>query len=187
MAEQIRTLIWRSLGALGTEHAVLARGAGGHELKGHVVSVADEAPLYVHYVVFCDSSWRTRMVTIEVHHGLAHRRLSLTVTAGRRWFAGESEIIAVHGCLDVDLGVTPATNTLPVRRLDLAVGEQAEVTAAWVRFPDLAVAPLAQRYVRLSETVYRYESSTGFTAAIEVDEMGLVVAYEGAWIRAAAA
>src|SRR5579864_4908705 len=97
------------------------------------------------------------------------------------------EIPAVAGCLDVDLAFTPATNILPLRRLGLAVGESREMTAAWVRFPDLSVEPLAQRYTRLDERRVRYESRGGaFTADLEVDELGLVVSYPPLWERVAA-
>jgi uncharacterized protein len=96
------------------------------------------------------------------------------------------EIPAVAGCLDVDLAFTPATNLLPLRRLGLAVGESREMTAAWVRFPDLSVEPLAQRYTRLDEHRVRYESLGGaFTAELEVDELGLVVTYPPLWERVA--
>jgi hypothetical protein len=96
------------------------------------------------------------------------------------------EIPAVAGCLDVDLAFTPATNILPLRRLGLAVGESREMTAAWVRFPELSVEPLAQRYTRLDERRVRYESRGGaFTAELEVDELGLVVRYPPLWERVA--
>jgi uncharacterized protein len=97
------------------------------------------------------------------------------------------EIPAVAGCLDVDLAFSPATNILPLRRLDLAVGESREMTAAWVRFPDLSIEPLAQRYTRLDERRVRYENRDGsFTAELEVDELGLVVSYPPLWERVAA-
>lgn len=96
------------------------------------------------------------------------------------------EVPAVAGCLDVDLAFTPATNILPLRRLGLAVGDSREMTAAWVRFPDLSVEPLAQRYTRLDERRVRYESRGGaFTAELEVDELGLVVRYPPLWERVA--
>jgi hypothetical protein len=92
----------------------------------------------------------------------------------------------VHGCNDVDLSVTPATNTLPIRRLDLPIGKSESVIAAWVKFPELAVQPLSQRYTRLAKNTYRYESETGFSAEIGVDDLGLVTAYPGDWERIAA-
>ena len=96
------------------------------------------------------------------------------------------EIPSVACCLDLDLAFTPATNILPLRRLGLAVGESREVTAAWLRFPDLSVEPLPQRYTRLDERRVRYESRGGaFTAELEVDELGLVVRYPPLWERVA--
>lgn len=100
----------------------------------------------------------------------------------QQWQVDEQEREDLTGCVDVDLSITPATNTLPIRRLRLAVGESAEVTAAWVRFPALSVEPLRQRYTRLAENRYRYESlESGFTAELTVDDQGLVTHYPGGW------
>lgn len=85
-------------------------------------------------------------------------------------------------CQDVDIGVTPATNTLPIRRIGLQVRASQTFSAAWVRFPDLTVEPLAQRYTGLSSDVYRYESlQSGFQSTLRVDEQGIVQDYFGLW------
>ena len=90
-----------------------------------------------------------------------------------------------EGLVDVDLQVTPATNTLPIRRLQLGVGESAETDALWVRFPELALERLPQRYTRTGEFRYTYESRGGaFRAELEVDAQGLVVRYGDIWKRA---
>ena len=79
--------------------------------------------------------------------------------------------------------MTPATNTLRIRRLDLSIGKSESVTVAWVKFPELTVQPLFQRYTRTAKNTYRYESDTGFLAEIVVDDLGLVIAYSGGWER----
>jgi len=90
----------------------------------------------------------------------------------------------LRGCVDVDLAWSPSTNTLPIRRLALAVGARREVTAAWVRFPELTLEPLAQEYERLAERRYRYTSAGGtFTAVLDVDDDGVVLEYAGGWQR----
>lgn len=99
------------------------------------------------------------------------------------WRSSGQELLDVRGCADVDLAVTPATNTLPIRRLNLQVGSSQSVIAAWVKFPDLTVQPLSQKYTRLSKNTYRYESNTGFSAQITVDDFGLVTIYPGGWER----
>jgi hypothetical protein len=90
-----------------------------------------------------------------------------------------------NGCIDVDLGISPSTNTLPIRRLNLAIGQPEDVVAAWVRFPDLSLEPLPQRYTRVSDDRYKYESGSGFQTEMTVDESGLVIVYEKGWERVA--
>jgi hypothetical protein len=91
-------------------------------------------------------------------------------------------VAELKGCVDVDLGVTPSTNTLPIHRLELEVGASAEIVAAWIRFPELDIIPAAQRYTRLADRQYLYESNT-FSAELDVDDLGLVVTYPGIWER----
>lgn len=185
MKEVDRTAIWRPApgqGA-GSDQCALWRDAHGWRLEGLVVTEYHGEPAQVRYAVDCDPGWTTRTATVELRSPSAQRYIALRVR-DQRWFDGNGrELEALRGCIDVDLGVTPATNTLPLRRLELAIGESREVTAAWVRFPELTVEPLPQRYTRLDTDRYRYESATGFTAELRVDDVGLVADYPGGWVR----
>jgi hypothetical protein len=101
---------------------------------------------------------------------------------GENWTANGVDIPAVAGCLDVDLGFSPATNLLPIRRLGLKVGESAAVRAAWVHFPELTVQLLEQTYTRLADDKYRYESGGGsFRRELKVDDKGFVLEYPDLW------
>jgi hypothetical protein len=77
-----------------------------------------------------------------------------------------------RGCTDIDL-ISASTNTIPIRRLGLAVGETAEVGAAWLRFP-VSTLSLEQRYTRLEEGLYRYESGGGRSSQTRVNGAGFV-------------
>jgi hypothetical protein len=80
--------------------------------------------------------------------------------------------------------MTPATNALPIKRLNLAVGESSEIQVAWIRVPSLAVVRAGQRYERLSPDTYRYTSlESGFQADIQVDASGLPIRYGNIWER----
>ena len=47
-----------------------------------------------------------------------------------------------------------------------------------------SIQPLSQRYTRVSQHCYRYESDTGFAAVLDVDDDGLVTSYPKGWERA---
>lgn len=180
-----RAVIWQRVDRPGNEYFELWEYPDGWALSGTVVLADAGAPLLVRYAVSCDSRWITRGTRVLVCANGVERRLVLRAADGR-WWLGEEEIPGVRGAIDVDIAYTPSTNTLPIRRLALAVGESREVTAAWVRGSDLGVEPLPQRYTRLTASRYRYESRGGaFVAELETDPDGLVVDYPPAWQRVA--
>lgn len=81
-------------------------------------------------------------------------------------------------CTDLDISCTPFTNTLPIRRLKLEIGESAEIQVLYVNCPQIQLEVLRQKYERLSELQYRFTSlETDFTAIITVDEDGFVTDY----------
>ncbi len=83
-------------------------------------------------------------------------------------------------------GSVPATNTLPIHRLAMKVGEASEIQTAWVRFPEPVVTRTHQRYRRASERQYEYQNlDSGFTSSVTADGDGLVQEYGGVWTRVA--
>jgi hypothetical protein len=108
--------------------------------------------------------------------------LTVSVDAERRWHLNGTECASVEGSTDIDLGFSPSTNLLPIRRLALAVGGEAEVVAAWLPFPSLEFELLPQVYRRVAERTYRYESrGDSFVRTLEVDASGFVTSYPGLW------
>jgi uncharacterized protein len=179
-----RAVVWKNLLLGGTDHCALFRTTAGWLLKGTVVGVLkDQRPILANYEIYCDENWLTHRVHVERRIGSDVKDLSLSVESRGVWRSSGQELPDVRGCDDVDLAVTPATNTLPIRRLNLQIGSSETVIAAWVKFPELTVQPLSQRYTRLREDTYRYESKTGFSAQITVDNFGLVTTYPGGWER----
>jgi uncharacterized protein len=182
----LRTIFWQNTHFPGAEVCSLCREGVGYILSGAILAVLDARPIRAVYRVDADADWRTRTVRINMVDAEVDHCLSLTADGKGRWFDGERELEELNGCLDIDLELTPSTNTLPINRLKLRIGARQTLDAAWVRFPDFQIERLAQRYVRLSEVEYRYESAvSGFKARLSVDEFGLVEEYEGVWLRAA--
>jgi hypothetical protein len=187
MADDLqRAIVWKNLPINGTDHCALWRSAEGWLLKGTVVGVLEnQRPMLARYEVCCDENWLTRRVQVERTIGKDTKILELSVGNVGLWRSLGKEVPEVRGCLDVDLALTPATNTFPIRRLDLDIGKSESVTAAWIKFPDLEIQPLSQRYTRIAKNIYRYESDTGFSAEIVVDDLDLVITYPGGWERIA--
>jgi hypothetical protein len=175
------TILWQRLDQPGHDSARLALESPHWRIAGTAVFAQNGRPCRVDYEVTCDAAWQTLSARARGWVGGKTINVDLTVDAARVWRMNGVECPAVQGCLDVDLHFTPATNTLPIRRLALAVGRESPVRAAWLS-PDFTMKPLDQAYKRTGLNTYRYESNGGeFTAELEVNEAGLVRNYEGLW------
>jgi len=174
-----RWILWQGLIAPSIERFIASSVDDGFELSGLILQAHEDTPYVVRYRIRVDQSWRTREVEVEVENG-GSRSLRLSADAGGHWSGERRRLSEVDGCLDVDLEWSPSTNTIPIRRLALAVGETKAVAAAWIRFPFLEVERLDQSYERLDQHRYRYRSGR-FTADLTVGDDGLVIEYGVNW------
>jgi len=175
---------WRRVDVPGREEARVERTREGWRLTG-ALEVEDEGvAASLRYTIDCDEHWRTRAALIEGTASGHPIRVALAADGASAWRRDGEPLPALDGALDVDLGFTPATNTLPIRRLALAVGETQPVRSAWLRFPELRLEPLEQTYTREAERVFRYRAMVDgepFMARLDTDAFGRVLRYEGLW------
>ena len=190
-----REVLWQLIDGIGLEHCRLVSEREEHLLTGVLVTTSGPSPVTLEYAVRSDRFWHTREVAVSLISSakeISASSLHLRSDGDGAWHHADPEtgdtignpISAIQGCIDVDLAFTPATNTLPIRRHDMALGAKIQVAAAWVQFPSLELAVLDQRYQRIDRFRYRYESPAHqFSAMIDVDDVGLVRTYEGLWER----
>jgi uncharacterized protein len=177
-------VLWQRQGQISLEHFRLSRVPGMFMLQGCLLSLPVAVPQQIHYVAAFGLDWLTRAVHVTIIQGPTIHRLQLERDQSGVWRRDAEALPDFEGLNDVDLQITPATNTLPIRRLRLGVGESAETDALWIRFPELALERLPQRYTRAATSRYTYESRGGaFRADLDVDGEGVVVRYGDVWSR----
>ena len=179
-------LLWRALAWPGIEHLALREDAGAMVADGSLIAFCEGEPVRLSYRLTCDRAWRTRRVELDLP--LRGRAERLDSDGAGRWRGPAGEPLPdLDGCVDIDIALTPFTNTLPIRRLDLAAGESRELRIVYFDFPYFRPSAASQRYTCLERRddggAYRYESGT-FAADIAVDAGGLVATYPGLWERA---
>jgi hypothetical protein len=182
------TMIWRRiLDDASFELCQFRRSNDAIHLSGTILAAHENRPLEVTYQILCDLAWRSREVTIRQSQGFEQSEIKLAVNAQSWSEADRGRLSEIADCVDVDIELTPATNALPINRLNLGIGGSGEIQAAWIRLPSLTIVRAHQRYQRLSEKRYRYTSiASGFQAEIEVDGFGFPIRYGNIWERIAA-
>ena len=150
--------------------------SSGLSLVGTVIGAEDGQPGRVEYQVQVDGAGLTTAAHVRDLRGFDTRTIALERDAKGGWMVDGAVVKSLKGCTDVDLGCSPSTNTLPIRRLRLAVGASGTIKAALVHFPALTVAVSVQTYNRLDAFTYRFATGD-FSAELTVDDDGIVTSY----------
>lgn len=176
------TVKWSDWEGNGLDYCAFCQENPSSSLEGVIIGTR-KGDYGAHYFVQTDSHFRTREVRIAYVGG---PRLHVTTDGEGRWhdLIRDAAISGLEGCLDVDIGFTPATNTFPLKRLHLEEGASRDIVVAYVPLlpqieGDFLPRPARQRYTCLvRDQRYLYEGLfRGFKADLEVDASGLVLDY----------
>jgi hypothetical protein len=155
---------------------------GGIRLNGCSAAVEAGQPWVVGYEIVVDEKWRARSARVWARSRSGEHEVRVHADGPRRWLIDGAAAVHLDGCIDVDLESSACTNTLPVHRLSLGVGEAGESPAVYVRAPDLDIERLDQRYHRAADdgATHRLHYSAprfDYDDELVFDSHGLVVHY----------
>ncbi len=165
--------IWESELLDSREDFTLVAGTDGYELGGTTLIMHDGVRVEISYRVEVASDWSTRNATIDIP-ALATSH-SVEVPEPGIWMIDGEHRADLDGCTDIDLGWTPATNTIPIRRLEQEGRNAATIRAAWLKWSELQFIATDQTYSR-NEPTWQYASGN-FSAELWVDDQGVVLRY----------
>jgi uncharacterized protein len=181
-----QNILWHCSLLASSEHASLTETENDRRLQGLAVLPIGGEPCHIDYQVLCDRDWLPRSCSVRVALPMQVRRIDLRSNVLGDWELKGNATSHLNGCWDIDLGWTPATNTVPIRRLDLEVGDSASISAAWVRFPELDVVADQQHYTRIASDRWRYRSGDYDFEMVTDAASGLILEYGDDLWRAAA-
>ncbi|HEV8123382.1 MAG TPA: putative glycolipid-binding domain-containing protein [Gemmatimonadales bacterium] len=178
----MQTILWRRLDRPGHEAACVAFHTRTWQLVGTVVMEESGRPCRLDYAVVCDAEWHTLWARVAGWWGLEQVSYRIAVDPAGTWRLNGKPQPALFGCVDVAFSFTPATHLFPVRRLKLAIGDEARIRTARIGVPRLSVEAVDQGYKRIGDRQWFHEDSDGaFNAIFEVDDLGLVLKYGNTW------
>lgn len=185
MSERLSTALWERDDRTFLEIGRLDRDGDRDLLSGVVVYRGRGGPTSVSYHIETDSRGHSRDVRVTLDEPAGVQTLTLTADETGRWIRDGAPLDLAFPCSDVDLAISPSTNTLAIRRLNLGVGESGTARVAWVQVPSFKVRAVEQTYERVDRGTYRFKGRFG-SYRIDVDEHGIVLDYPGGGWRAVA-
>src|SRR5882672_10588974 len=111
-----KNIIWKGIDAASLENSIITITKSGNTVHATVVGVSGEIPFKIDYLIRTDEHWRTNY--LELHTQLLNKTSIDTYRSDAQgnWHKEEKLLIAFEGCIEIDISVTPFTNSLAVNR-----------------------------------------------------------------------
>jgi uncharacterized protein len=173
-----RTIIWERVDFTGVEHLLFNDSGNVKTAAGHIIGVSENQPFAVNYRIEINADWKVsafKIISLDV----SARQIEMNSDGRGKWFDENSEHREeFDGCFEIDITLTPFTNTLPVKRLNLAAGERKEISVLYIELPEFNIKRVEQFYTKLDERLYVYEGyPKDFRARLPLDENDFVIDY----------
>lgn len=187
-AHPVRHILWHRAEEPGVEHLYLRENIDRVSADGMIVGMIDGHLMRLQYTVQCDPDYQFQLVHVHMLQPF-QQTLTLTRSHDAIWRDGWQNVLhELVGAHEIDLSVSPFTNTLPIRRLNLQLEQPAEILVAFIELPAFVIRPERQRYTLVHTSseyhTYHFEHlSTGYTQDIGVDSTGIVIDYPGLFRR----
>ena len=166
------------------ENCVLTKIKSGWNINATIVGAYDEKIYKVEYVIKANDNWETIYLNLRTQVGGNKQDLIYIGDGTGNWTCNGISKPEFEGCIDIDISLTPFTNSLPINRLQWKTNKSQQIKVLFVDVLGEAVTPVQQRYTKLSNAEFRFENvPNDFEAVITVDDLGLVLNYPELFIR----
>lgn len=177
-----RNVFWKHIEHSGSEHLKISKDEESITAQGAVLYATKEAIHPITYSILMDQNWLTRRVDLT-DGGTDH---SLYSDGKGNWWTRDEPLLKMEGAIDIDLSVTPFSNTLPINRFNWNEGQERELEMVYIEVPEFTLEKVKQYYTFLGNDgdLRRFHyRCRNYETVITVDEDGIVSLYPGLFVR----
>lgn len=173
----MRTIVWKGIACQSLEYCRLTEQGDMLQVQSKIIGACEGKVYTADYAISIDASWTVQRFHID--HEVNNRRTTINgVRQDQEWYINDLADPRLNGIDFIDISVTPFTNTLPIRSLQLETGQEQEITVIYINILDNYIQPVQQHYRKNGDGIYHYENvPKDFEADIRVDDAGLVLHY----------
>ena len=171
-------LVWSGIEYDSIEHCQVSYDHEGIDINSTILGHYQDNIYFVQYKIRTDETWTTRKVQVNSKINGVEQSTRLETEGNGTWIINGKEDATFQDCFDVDLPLSPFTNTLPINRLRMQEHDMRQIKVIYIDLLKQMITPVFQKYIRLTDAEYRYENvPNDFEAVIRVDANGFVINY----------
>ena len=180
-------ILWTGREYYSLENCLVDTNSNGTTITSTIIGRYANKIYYVAYKIKTNYNWETLFFEVHSRHSNQTQVITCEGDGKGNWKSEGKELVQFKGCIDIDIPLTPFTNSLPINRLRLSDKQTQQIEVIYLDLLEQKITAVKQKYTRTSESEYHYENvPNDFEANIQVDEDGFVVDYPLLFARTAA-
>jgi hypothetical protein len=180
-------LLWSGREYHSLENCLVKISNFGVDIHSHIVGQYKDWIYYLEYQLQTNAAWETTNCRVKSQLGDRTTFLELESDAKGNWLVNGKRAEKFKECRDIDISLTPLTNTLPINRLKMETGSTLQIETIYLDILEQKLQTARQLYRMVSQFEYHFENvPKDFEADILVDKDGFVVDYPSLFKRTAA-
>jgi hypothetical protein len=169
-------ILWSGIEYYSLENCIID-STNGVLVNSTIIGFYNEKIYQVRYIIKLNELWETYYCLVKSQFDNEIKSFEF-IKDQNRWSLNGEYFDSFDGCTDVDISLTPFTNSLPINRLKLNPGQEEEVDVIYIDLLEDNIKHVKQKYRRFSSELYKYENiPNDFKAEIKVDKSGFVIDY----------
>lgn len=167
---------WKGIYYNSIENCAVNIAAHGIVIKSDIIGKHDNTSFNCEYRIETTTEWTTKSFEIRYTlNGISHTISALHETD---WIVNGETRPEFRNCTDIDITLTPFTNSLPINRLKLQNSKPQQIEVLYIDVLKNTFRIAQQQYTKRSASVYNFQNvPNDFEADIIVDNDGFVKHY----------
>jgi len=175
-------ILWSGIEYYSLENCIVDSD-DGVIVNSTIVGFYNEQIYRVKYLIKLNKLWETHYCFVKSQFNNEIKKFEFEKDQNQ-WSLNRKYFDSFDGCTDVDIPLTPFTNSLPINRLKLSLGQEENIDIIYIDLFENSIKHVKQKYRRISSEVYKYENvPNDFEAEIRVDKEGFVIDYPQLFTR----
>ena len=171
-------ILWSGIEYYSLENCIVDSNSGSVSIRSTILGLYLDKLYQVKYKIQLNPFWQTYYCLVEAQFDDEIKSFEFSKNEKEEWSLNGKYQPEFDGCLDVDIPLTPLTNSLPINRLQFKQNQEEKIDVVYIDLLENEIRRVKQKYQRISNEIYKYENiPNDFEAEIKVDNLGFVIDY----------
>jgi hypothetical protein len=110
-------ILWTGREYYSLENCLISNTAFGKEITSTIIGEYKEKIYLVEYCIRTNQNWETIFFEVSSRHSDHTKNIYFESDGKGNWTHDGAPLTQFQGCIDIDISLTPLTNSLPINRL----------------------------------------------------------------------